>query len=263
MWRLVRCGVSGCRIPRCRYRISLRLARRRFRQLANVSRGGCGYDRAGHGSVPYLRRGTGTACQLRRGLWAPSPHSVGRSNGRIRNSAGPAFGDHYGRAKGEAENVARAIFPKVTIIRPTWTYGPRDRHGFPRLLQALRSDWVSIIGSGDNLLNIVHAEDLAHGAILAATHPQSSGEIYNMCSEGDVTQRQFLDSLCDALGLPRIRRRYSVRMAFLGGWLGEVIGKMIRLKRAPLISRYTVSRLARSNAYRIEKAPVNLGGLRK
>jgi 2-alkyl-3-oxoalkanoate reductase len=167
---------------------------------------------------------------------------------------GRRFGDHYGRAKAEAENVARAIFPKVTIVRPTWTYGPRDRHGFPRLLQALRGGWVSIVGPGDNMLNIVHAEDLARGAILAAMHPQSPGETYNMCSEGDMTQRQFLDALCDSLGLAQITRRYSVRMAYFGGWLGEVIAKSIRLKRAPLISRYTVSRLVRSNAYRIDKA---------
>jgi 2-alkyl-3-oxoalkanoate reductase len=177
--------------------------------------------------------------------------------------SGRRFGDHYGRAKAEAEMVARAIFPRVTIIRPTWTYGPRDRHGFPRLLQALRGGWVSIVGPGDNLLNIVHADDLARGAILAAMHPQSSGEIYNMCSAGDITQRQFLDALCAWFGLPRITRRYSIRMAYFGGWLGEVIARIIRLKRAPLISRYTVSRLARSNAYQIDKARRQLGWIPK
>jgi nucleoside-diphosphate-sugar epimerase len=172
---------------------------------------------------------------------------------------GRRFGDNYGRAKAEAEAVARATFPEVTIIRPTWTYGPRDRHGFPRLLQALRGSWVSIVGTGDNLLNILHAEDLARGAILAATKSEAAGQTYNMCSEGDITQRQFLDALCDALGLPQITRRYPVRLAYFGGWLGEVIARIIRLKRAPHISRYTVSRLARSTAYRIGKAKSELG----
>ncbi len=54
-------------------------------------------------------------------------------------------GDRYGKAKLQAEMVARDVFPDVTIIRPTWIFGPRDRHGLTRLLTALRRP-LGIVG---------------------------------------------------------------------------------------------------------------------
>jgi nucleoside-diphosphate-sugar epimerase len=147
----------------------------------------------------------------------------------------------------------------VTIVRPTWLLGPHDRHGLTRLIQALRGGWVSLIGSGDNFLNIVHAHDVARGIILAASHPAARGQTYNLCSEGEVTQRQFLDALCDALGVPRVSRRASFRLAYFGGFVGEIIARSLRFKRAPFISRYSVARLGRPVAYRISKARSELG----
>jgi nucleoside-diphosphate-sugar epimerase len=169
------------------------------------------------------------------------------------------FADHYGRAKAEAEALARAIYPEVTIVRPTWVFGPGDRHGLPRLIQALRTGWVSLVGSGENLLNIIHAKDVAEGAILAATHAKARGQIYHLCSEGEVTQRQFLDALADAIGCPRVTRRFPFPLAYFGGFLGEIIGRSLRLPRAPFISRYSVSRIGRPVAYRIDKARAELG----
>jgi nucleoside-diphosphate-sugar epimerase len=169
------------------------------------------------------------------------------------------FGDHYGLAKVQAEILARAICPHVTIVRPTWLLGPRDRHGLGRLLKALRGGWVSLLGSGDNLLNIIHANDVAAGAILAANHPGALGQAYNLCSEGELTQRQFLDALCAAEGLPRVTRRVPFRVAYWGGFLGEIIARILRFRRAPHISRYSVARLGRTAAYRIDKARRDLG----
>jgi nucleoside-diphosphate-sugar epimerase len=47
--------------------------------------------------------------------------------------------EHYCRAKIMAEEVARQTVPHVTIVRPSWIFGPRDRHSLPRLLRALRA----------------------------------------------------------------------------------------------------------------------------
>jgi nucleoside-diphosphate-sugar epimerase len=169
------------------------------------------------------------------------------------------FGDHYGRAKVQAERLAREHFPDVTIVRPTWVFGPRDRHGLTRLLKALHGRWVSLLGSGDNFVNIVHAKDVAAGAILAANHPRALGQVYNLCSEGDVTQRQFLDALTDAEGLPRVTRRVPFGLAYFGGFVGEVIARLLQFRRAAFVSRYSVARLGRPAAYRIDKARDQLG----
>jgi hypothetical protein len=39
-------------------------------------------------------------------------------------------------------------------------------------------------------------------AIAAAGSPDAVGQAYNLCSEGEITQRHLLNALTDALGLP-------------------------------------------------------------
>jgi len=167
--------------------------------------------------------------------------------------------DYYCRAKSVAEELARQFGPGLTVIRPSWIYGPRDRNSFPRLMSALRGGWVKILGSGDNLLNIIYAGDVAAGAILAANHAERRGQAYHLCSDGEVTQRQFLDALTDALGMPRVTRRAPYALAFLGGFFGEVIARAFKWKRAPYITRYSVSLVARPARFSSAKAQTQLG----
>jgi nucleoside-diphosphate-sugar epimerase len=171
--------------------------------------------------------------------------------------------DYYCRAKQHAEETARQFGPGLTVVRPSWIYGPRDRNSFPRLLNALRGGWVKLLGSGDNLLNIVYAGDVAEGAILAANHPAAAGRAYHLCSDGEITQRQFLDALTDGLGMPRVTRRASVPLAFVGGFFGEVIARVFRWKRAPYITRYSVSLVARPARYSSARASTELGWQRR
>jgi nucleoside-diphosphate-sugar epimerase len=138
-------------------------------------------------------------------------------------------------------------------------YGPRDRNTLPRVVKALRAGRVKLLGDGNNLLNILHAVDAAQGAILAATSPNAVGQAYNLSSSGEITQRQLLNLLTDLLGLPRITMHLPFRPAFWVGFLAEVIGRLIRLKRPPHITRYGVSLVGRSTGFSTEKARTQLG----
>ena len=169
------------------------------------------------------------------------------------------FLDHYCRAKMRAEEVVWNSGLAVTVVRPSWIYGPRDRNGLPRLAKALRGRWVKIQGRGDNPLNLVYAGDVADGILRAANHPEARGQAYHLCSPGEITQQQFLDALCDALAIPRVDRHVSATYAYLGGLLGDVIARLCRWKRPPYVSRYSVSLMARPANYRIDKARQQLG----
>jgi nucleoside-diphosphate-sugar epimerase len=138
-------------------------------------------------------------------------------------------------------------------------YGPRDRTTLPRVIKALDAGRVAILGAGDNLLNVVYAGDVAEGAILAANHPQAKGQAYNLSSEGEITQHDFLNLLADSLGRPRLSRHVSYRMAFWGGFLSEVIGRIIRIRRPPHLTRYAVALIGRSTRFSIAKAYEHLG----
>jgi nucleoside-diphosphate-sugar epimerase len=166
----------------------------------------------------------------------------------------PWIWDYYCRAKVRAEQLCRQYPGDLTIVRPSWIYGPRDRTTLPRVLKALDAGRVAIIGPGDNLLNIVYAGDVADGAIRAANHPQASGQAYNLSSEGEITQRDFLDLLSDLLGRSRILRKVPYRLAFWGSFLAEVIGRVIFLRRPPHMTRYAVALIGRSTRFSIAKA---------
>jgi nucleoside-diphosphate-sugar epimerase len=133
-------------------------------------------------------------------------------------------------------------------------YGPRDRNSFPRVIKALRRRWVVVVGRGDNRLNIVHAADVAEGAVRAAEHPAAVGQAYNLASEGDVTQQEYLDALSDALGLPRVWLRVPYSGAFTVGMLFELIGRLVNRSKSPVFSRYAVGLIGRSTRFRIDKA---------
>jgi nucleoside-diphosphate-sugar epimerase len=167
--------------------------------------------------------------------------------------------DYYCKAKIEAERLVRQYGPDVTIVRPSWMYGPRDRNSLPRIIQALNAGRVWLIGPGDNLLNVIDAADVAEGAIRAANLSTARGQAYNLASEGELTQREFLDLLTDVLGLPRVRRRMPFRVAYWAGLFSELIGHAIRLRRPPHVTRYGVSLVGRPTQFSIDKARTELG----
>jgi nucleoside-diphosphate-sugar epimerase len=167
--------------------------------------------------------------------------------------------DHYCRAKIRAEEIARSFGPGVTVVRPSWIFGPRDRNTLQRLANALRGGWVKILGDGNNFLNILPAKDVATGVILAADQAQAAGQAYHLCSPGSITQQQFLDALADELGLARVQRHVSTAYAQFGGVIGDVVARLLRWNRAPYISSYSVGLLTRAVNFSIEKAQRELG----
>ncbi len=167
--------------------------------------------------------------------------------------------DHYCRAKIEAEGLVRAYPLPWTVVRPSWIYGPRDRNSIPRVLRAAEAGTIKVVGDGTNKLNIVYAEDVAEGAILAAAAEQAVGREYNLSSSGEVTQRQFLDALMDALKLPRIRKSVPFGLAFAGGFLMEMLGRAMGWKEPPQLTRYAVALIGRPTSYSTERAARELG----
>ena len=127
--------------------------------------------------------------------------------------------DHYTRSKVECErllwDMADAGRLPLTVIRPSWLFGERDRTTIPRLIQEFRWHRVSIVGKGDNPLSAVYAGVVADAALLAADDPGSVGEAYNITSHCRITQREFLDMLADALGVPRVTWHYPVLVRLL------------------------------------------------
>ncbi len=171
--------------------------------------------------------------------------------------------DHYTRSKIECErllwDMAGSGRLRLTIIRPSWLFGERDRTTIPRLIQEFRWHRVSIVGKGDNPLSAVYAGVVADAALPAALDPNSVGEAYNITSHGRITQREFLDMLADALGVPRVTWHYPFWYAFYGGLSLELRERLLRRKKPPRVTRYGVWLLGRYLEYSTQKARTKLG----
>ena len=166
--------------------------------------------------------------------------------------------DYYCQAKAESEAVAREIMPDVAIVRPSWSYGERERSVFPRILRTMRRGKAKLLGSGENLLNLVYAGDVAAGTILAATVPAARGRTYNLASEGEITQRELYDVLAAELDLPPVRRRVPLGIVRRAAFAMEATHRLLHGPR-PIITRHGMSLICRPVQYSIERARLELG----
>ncbi len=149
--------------------------------------------------------------------------------------------DPYTLAKVECErmlwHMSRAGFP-LTIIRPSWLYGLRDRITLDRVVGRMRAGKFRLIGPGDNRLQAIDAAEVARAAIHAALSPQAIGRAYNVTDLGPVTQKEFFDHMAAAFGLPPITKRTHYPTVFFGAGLLERWGRLAHPARPPLITRY-------------------------
>lgn len=171
--------------------------------------------------------------------------------------------DPYTRSKVECERLldehARSAGLAVTVIRPSWLYGERDRTTVARLVERLRQGKVPMIGRGDNPLSAVYAGTVADAAIVAAGDSGSAGEAYNITNHGKITQEAFLNLFAEASGAPRVVKHLSYKGVYTVAFLFEAQGRLLRQARPPLITRYATWLMGRYLEYSTEKARTRLG----
>lgn len=171
--------------------------------------------------------------------------------------------DAYTRSKVESEKLLWTLVESkglpLTVIRPSWLYGERDRTTTVRLVDRLRNRKVLLIGKGDNPLSAVYVGIVADAAILAANDPGSVGEAYNITNQGPITQREFLNLLAEAAGAPAVRRKVPFKVAYGAAILMEAKGRLLRQVRPPWVTRYATWLMGRELEYSTEKARTRLG----
>ena len=171
--------------------------------------------------------------------------------------------DDYTRSKVEAERILWGLHADrqlpLTIIRPSWLYGERDRITLRRLVTRLRANKVPLIGPGDNPLSAIYAGNVADAAILAAGDPASIGEAYNITHQGQLTQREFLDLFAQAAGAKLPTQSISYPLVFAVGFGLEAVGHLLHWAKPPLITRYATWLMGRRLAYSTAKAERRLG----
>lgn len=173
------------------------------------------------------------------------------------------FWDPYTRSKVESERVVwgleREAGLRLTVIRPSWLYGERDRTTLARLVERLERGIVPLFGRGDNPISAVYAGNVADAAILAAAHPGAIGEAFNITDQGPITQREFINLFARAANAPRVTKSRPYSAIFAGATVLETIARLTRSPRPPLVTRYAAWLMGRSISYSTAKARSVLG----
>ncbi len=159
-----------------------------------------------------------------------------------RTPARPVHTNLYGRAKLAAERLVQGECTRAgcpwTIVRLAFLYGPDNRMLHERLRLLHSRGRLALIGDAQNLIALLYVDDAAEAVWTAATHPVGADKIYDAATAEPVTQERFLGEHAAALGLPPLTRRVSVRLAYFGGWVAEILGRLLRV--TPAMNRATV-----------------------
>ena len=147
----------------------------------------------------------------------------------------------------------------MVIVRPGFSYGPRDWTVLPKLLKALRSGRFAYFGSGDQVLNCIYVKNLVHAIFLAAEVPEAVGQVFNLTDGGRVTKRQFIGRVAELAGLPPPRRRIPLWLARALAALMERRAKRRGATEPPLINKARYKFLGLNLDYSIDKARRVLG----
>jgi nucleoside-diphosphate-sugar epimerase len=170
---------------------------------------------------------------------------------------------YYSRAKAAAEQLTWDVYRRgevpVTVVKPSWLYGQRDRASMPRLIRAIRAGKGKLLGDGTNRLNLTNAASEAAGCILAATAECAVGESYNLSDDGVITQAEYFNKIASCLGVKPVTRHVPYRLAYDAAFLMELFGHMLGRQSPPLVTRYSVWLIGRRCFFSAEKARRELG----
>jgi nucleoside-diphosphate-sugar epimerase len=145
------------------------------------------------------------------------------------------------------------------VVRPgLWPVGPGDPVLW-RLARALRGARLPLVGGGAGVLNLVDADDLADGLLVAAAHPDAVRRVYAVADPTLLTWREVLTTLASLLGgRPPRRLLPSAPAQAVAGVLERAYGTTVPSSE-PTLTRYRTALLGTGLHVRVDAAADELG----
>lgn len=166
----------------------------------------------------------------------------------------------YGRSKVRAEELVRASGLDWTILRPSGIYGPSNvddvAYYFITSFNGLASKFI--IGTGKNLIQFVHVQDVVRAFLLALDRPISVGRSYIISQARPYTYEEVYRLLAEILGKREPRWRLPKRLAWTLMLPIEGFNALLRRDNF-LWRRETVSSVTSDRGFSIERARRELG----
>lgn len=170
------------------------------------------------------------------------------------------FASVYSLTKKLGEDLVNAAHHgerlETVILRPKAIFGPGDRALLPRLISAARRQRLPMIGDGRNAVDLTYVDNVAHALLLAATAPAANGHTYTITNSAHPLLWEVISDVLAELDLPPIRRHLSLNAALALAGALEAVATLTQ--REPMLTRYSVTILARTQTYDIRAAERDL-----
>jgi nucleoside-diphosphate-sugar epimerase len=110
----------------------------------------------------------------------------------------------YGRAKQEGERLVLSSGLPAVVVRPSHVYGPGGWYVSELVAQLRRPGRFAVIGSGENLWDVVHVDDVAAALVLVAERA-APGSTYHVADDEPISFYEFIALTAQrlAIGPPR------------------------------------------------------------
>ncbi|HEV7585909.1 MAG TPA: NAD(P)-dependent oxidoreductase [Solirubrobacteraceae bacterium] len=111
----------------------------------------------------------------------------------------------YGRSKQEGERILLQSGLPSVVIRPSHVYGPGGWYEHDLIAQLRRPGRFAVIGSGENLWDVVHVDDVVEALVLAA-ESAPTGSIYHVADDEPISFYDFMALTARSVGTGPPRR---------------------------------------------------------
>ncbi len=175
---------------------------------------------------------------------------------------------HYPHTKALAEQSVLAAASKGSILtcalRPHLIWGLHDPHLFPRVIERTQSGRLRRVGSGTNLIDVVHVDNAARSHVLAlqqllAGNQQVNGQAFFITDGRPVECWQWICRIIETAGLRVPNKSISFGAAYRIGAILEAIYKLTLRRSEPPMTRFVAAQLALDHYFSIDKAKRLLG----
>lgn len=172
---------------------------------------------------------------------------------------------HYAHTKAIAEQEVLAANNFSTLLtvalRPHLIWGNGDQHLIPRIIERAKAGKLRMVGTGKNLVDIVHVTNAAHAHILAFDALQKGiacGKPYFISQDKPVELFPWINSLLLKLNMQPITKSISFKKAYSLGYFLEKAHKVFSIKDEPLMTRFLATELAKDHFFNISNAKKDL-----
>ena len=130
----------------------------------------------------------------------------------------------YGITKLEGENLVLSYRDKLplVVIRISETYGPGDRR-LLKLFKAIGKKKFLLIGSGQNLHQLIYVDDLLEGLLRASERREALGEVILLVGKQPITTKEMVHTIADVLQVRLPKISVPIFPLMILAWLMEMI----------------------------------------